>query len=104
MGIRIFQFFQREYRLYTSESDVYRRQILAYKDGRRAERVKQYCSRSANCSWATEVLTINFARTLDSESEIFNVFITNINVIHIQNAYIYEHYEKNMGTNASVDL
>ena len=27
-------------RLYTSESDVYRRQILTYKDGPRTERVK----------------------------------------------------------------
>ena len=28
-------------RLYTSKSDVYRRQILTYKDGPRAERVKR---------------------------------------------------------------
>ena len=28
------------YRLYMSESDVYRRQIVAYKDGPRTERVK----------------------------------------------------------------
>ena len=43
MGLRpleIFQFFQCEDRLDTSESDVYRRQILTYKDGPRAERVK----------------------------------------------------------------
>ena len=31
-------FFQFEDRLYTSESDVYRRQNLKYKDGPRAER------------------------------------------------------------------
>ena len=30
--------------IYTSESDVYRRQILTYKDGPRAERVKLYTS------------------------------------------------------------
>ena len=35
-----FQFFQRGDRLYTSESDVYRRQILTYKDGPRTERVE----------------------------------------------------------------
>ena len=29
-------------RLYTSESDVHRRQILTYKDGPRAERLKPY--------------------------------------------------------------
>ena len=42
MGLRsleIFYFFQRGDRLYTSESDVYRRQILTYKDDPRAERV-----------------------------------------------------------------
>ena len=42
MGLRpleIFYFFQRGDRLYTSESDVYRRQIMTYKDGPRAERV-----------------------------------------------------------------
>ena len=42
MGLRpleIFNFFQCEDRLYTSESDVYRRQILTYKDSPRAERV-----------------------------------------------------------------
>ena len=32
--------FQRGNSLYTSESDVYRRQILTYKDGPRADRVK----------------------------------------------------------------
>ena len=42
MGLRpleIFQLFQRGDRLYTSESAVYRRQILTYKDGPHAERV-----------------------------------------------------------------
>ena len=34
------QFFSVD-RLYMSESDVYRRQILTYKDGPRAERVKR---------------------------------------------------------------
>ena len=33
-------FLQRGERLYTSKSDVYRRQILTYKDGSRARRVK----------------------------------------------------------------
>ena len=37
--LEIFQLFQCGDRLYTSESDVYRRQILTYKDGTRAERV-----------------------------------------------------------------
>ena len=32
-------------RLYTSESDVYRRQILTYRDRPRAERVKKVYSR-----------------------------------------------------------
>ena len=35
----IFQFFQSGDRLYTSESDVYRRQILAYRDGLRVESI-----------------------------------------------------------------
>ena len=38
MGLRpllIFYFFQRGDRLYTSESDIYRRQILTYRDGPR---------------------------------------------------------------------
>ena len=35
-----FQLFQCGDRLYTSESDVYRRQILTSKDGPRTERVK----------------------------------------------------------------
>ena len=39
-SLEIFQFFQCGDRLYTSESDVYRRQILTYKDGPRTERVK----------------------------------------------------------------
>ena len=42
MGLRpleIVLFFQCGDRLYTSESAVYRRQILTYKDGPRAERV-----------------------------------------------------------------
>ena len=38
-AIRKILLFQREDRLYTSQSDVYRRQILTYKDGLRAERV-----------------------------------------------------------------
>ena len=38
--LQIFQFFQCGDRLYTSESDVYRRQILTSKDGPRTERVK----------------------------------------------------------------
>ena len=43
MGLRpLFYFFQCGDRLYTSESDVYRRQILSYKDGPRAERVKTH--------------------------------------------------------------
>ena len=43
MGLRpieIFLIFQRWDHLYTSESDVYRRQILTYKEGPGAERVK----------------------------------------------------------------
>ena len=43
MGLRpliIFHFFQCEDRLYTSESDVCRRQILTYKVCTRAEKVK----------------------------------------------------------------
>ena len=42
MGVRPLEFFlilQREERLYTSESDVYRRQILTYKVDPRAVRV-----------------------------------------------------------------
>ena len=45
MGLRpleIFSFFQCGDRLYTSEFDVYRRQILTYKDGPSAERVEPY--------------------------------------------------------------
>ena len=37
--IEICLFFQHGDRLYTSESDVYRPQILTYKDGPRAERL-----------------------------------------------------------------
>ena len=39
---KICSFFQCGDRLYTSESDVYRRQILTYEDGPRAERVKRW--------------------------------------------------------------
>ena len=39
--LELFKFFQRGQRLYTSESDVYRRHILTYKDGPRAERVNR---------------------------------------------------------------
>ena len=42
MGLRsleIFYFFQCRRRLYTSESDVCRRQILTHKDGRHTEKV-----------------------------------------------------------------
>ena len=38
--VEIFYFFPCGGRLYTSESAVYKRQILMYKDGARAERVK----------------------------------------------------------------
>ena len=38
----IFEFFQCGDRLFTSESDVYRRQILTYKGSPHAERVKTY--------------------------------------------------------------
>ena len=44
MGLRsleIFQFFQLGDRLHTSESDVYRRHTLTYKDGPRAEMTNQ---------------------------------------------------------------
>ena len=37
--LEIFVFFPHRDRIYTSESDVYRRQILTYKDGPRTERV-----------------------------------------------------------------
>ena len=37
--LEILKFFQGGGRLYTSESDVYRRQILTYKDDPRAERL-----------------------------------------------------------------
>ena len=47
MGLRpleIFEFFQCGDRLYSPESDVYRRQIVTYKDGRSAKRVTScYC-------------------------------------------------------------
>ena len=42
---KYFQFFQRVDRLYMSESDVYRRQILTDKDGPRAERVNPILGR-----------------------------------------------------------
>ena len=38
--LEIFAFFHYGDSLYTSESDVYRRQILTYKDGPRTERFK----------------------------------------------------------------
>ena len=38
----MFQLFQRGARLSTSQSDVYKRRILTYKDGPRAERVNHY--------------------------------------------------------------
>ena len=50
MGLRpllIFVLFQWEDRLWTSESDVYRRQILTYKDGPRTERVKMAAKMAA---------------------------------------------------------
>ena len=46
MGVRDYKdfvFFQRGDRLQPSESDVYRRQILTYKDGPLAERVNDLC-------------------------------------------------------------
>ena len=46
MGLRpllVSYFFQRGDSFYTSESDVCRRQILAYKDGPRAERIERQC-------------------------------------------------------------
>ena len=42
MAIITIYLFQSGDRLYASESDVYRRQILTYKDDSRAERVKQH--------------------------------------------------------------
>ena len=39
--LELFQFFQCGDCLYTSESDVYRRQIMTYKDGPRTERVSE---------------------------------------------------------------
>ena len=42
-AIKIVQLFQCGDRLYGSESDVYRRQILMHKDGPRAESVLQNC-------------------------------------------------------------
>ena len=50
MGLRVLDilyFLQRGYRLYTTEPDVYRRQILTYKDGPRAERVDIYTAPAA---------------------------------------------------------
>ena len=47
MGLRtlyVCQFFHRGDRLYTSESDAYRRQMLTYKDGPRTERVNEVAS------------------------------------------------------------
>ena len=53
MGLRpleIFQFFQCVYRLYTSDSDVYGRQSLTYKDGLRAERAGPKYRAFKNCT------------------------------------------------------
>ena len=47
-SLEIFEFFQRGDRLYASESDVYRRQILTHKDGPRAGRVKLQLTVSKN--------------------------------------------------------
>ena len=60
MGLRpveIFQFFLYGDRLYTWESDVYRRQIPTYKDGPRTERVKffAYKSITIETNYFTEV-------------------------------------------------
>ena len=43
MGLRSLDFVLLSVRLYTSESDVHRRQILTYEDGPRAERINLYC-------------------------------------------------------------
>ena len=42
MGLRPLEFFQRRYRLYTSESDVYRLQIPTYKESPLAEKVEEF--------------------------------------------------------------
>ena len=42
-------------RLYTSESDVYRRQILAYKDGPRAERVNVDLALDHSLCWRPSI-------------------------------------------------
>ena len=53
---KCFYFFQCGDRLHTSESDVYRRQILTYKDGPRTERVYFRTSQNTAPELAFEIL------------------------------------------------
>ena len=54
-------FFQFEDRLYTSESDVYRRQNLKYKDGPRAERKGgDWCLDPQDRDWHVECHSVAF--------------------------------------------
>ena len=54
-GYAVYSFSVHRDRLYTSESDVYRRHIMTYKDGPRAERVKYWTTVPLN-EW--KLLTI----------------------------------------------
>ena len=66
-SLEIFYFFPCGDRLYTPESDVYRRQILTYKDGPRTERVK----------WSEplkkEVINLGWIKILKGETSLINI-------------------------------
>ena len=80
MGLRplkMLKFFQCGDRLYTSRSDVYRRQILTYKDGPRIERVKVTSQQYRD----VETMLVECLASVTDDGPAFNQHCSNVSCL-----------------------
>ena len=77
----MFEFFQCGDRLYTSESDVYSRQILTYDDGLRTDRVNYYYCKDVVAILAQAIGISDYVNLL------FFIICMNISFYYMNNNY-----------------
>ena len=91
--LELFKFFQRGQRLYTSESDVYRRHILTYKDGPRAESVNRLSRLYSLFTFFYHHITYQFFKHVDfkmwHQSANFKKLLTSI-LLNLNNFHSLE--------------
>ena len=94
--VELFYFFQSGDRLYTSKSDVYRRQILTYKEGPRAERVNVLYQRDMTGIQVLMKLKLKLT-IICIDSEIYGSFtcsdINGIGMTHVRTTFLLYIYE-----------